>query len=507
MLVGSAVAALGRPTPPLMAVLAEPEAISVLPHLDREFPPPPPPWSHVPDIDSWTCDPRDLRASVQPARRPVLLPLGVARGGVLLVNLEAVSPLTVTGDPDEVAAVLRAWVMNLLLVPHRIVAATAAATAQLATVGSGRFIAADDADALRQRLDSLAVQPDVVVLDDADPGRATMFPTACVVTTAVTDGAWQLRVNGRRATLANDHRNLALSLDSITAIDGAGWGDLLAALHSEAHAAAAAPPVAPPPAPERDDTVADADAQISPDIWVRLLGAPAVTPPDGRTIDDPGRSRVWTSVIAYLATVGRGGATREDLRECWGHNSVGDQSIRQTVSRIRGFLGEGPDGRSLLPELGRGGRRGDFEPPQAHRLDPMVLSDWERWQQLVGDSPTTASDDALAEALALVRGPAFDVPPTVAARYEWAKFLKDDITDAVPDAALELATRRAKQGDQPGTVTAALAGVKANPQRQDLWRLALKATTDKVELAALADQLRRSIPSDEIEPPTRKLLP
>ncbi len=515
-LVDSAVASLGRPTPPLMAILAEPDTISVLPSLDSTFPPPPRPWAHVPEIDSWTCSTDALHPSAAAARRPVMLPMGTARGGVLLVNLEEVTPLTISGDASAVTAVLRAWVMNLLLAPHRVVAATAAATAQLGAVGSDRFITAPDAAALREFLASLGVDADVVVLDDADPRAAELLPTTpCVITTAAAAGIWDFRVAGHSAILSNDARNLSLSLDAITSIDDDGWEQLVAGLLADAppaptqtvptngHRAAAATSSAPAP-PAAAEL---GDDQVSPHIWVRVLGEPVITPPDGRIIDDPGRSRVWTSVIAYLATVGRDGATREELRDCWGNAStVSDQSIRQTVSRIRGFLGSTADGQPLLPELGRGGRRADSEPPQAHRLDPLVLSDWERWQQIVGDSPATASDDALAEALALVRGPAFDVPANTAARYEWAKFLKDEITDAVPVAALQLASRRVDRGDQAGTVTAALAGLKANPQRQDLWRLALKATTDKVDLGTLGNQLRQAIPSGDIEPATRKLL-
>lgn len=138
-----------------MAILAEPDTISVLPSLDGAFPPPPRPWAHVPEIDSWTCSTDALHPSAAAtARRPVMLPMGTARGGVLLVNLEEVSPLTISGHSSAVTAVLRAWVMNLLLAPHRVVAATAAATAQLGAVGSDRFITAPDAGALRQFLAS-----------------------------------------------------------------------------------------------------------------------------------------------------------------------------------------------------------------------------------------------------------------------------------------------------------------------------------------------------------------
>lgn len=511
-LVDAAIASLGDPTPPLMAVLAEPDSISVLPHLDSDMPAPPPPWSLLPEIDSWICSTSALPSmQVVPASRPVLVPVGTSRGGVLLVNLEAVSPLAITGHPSDVTAVLRAWALVLLLAPRRVLATAAAATAHLGTLNSDRVITASDTDALHHQLATRGVNADVLIVNEHTASADRIPAGTCVITTA-TDGAehWHFRVTGQSGTLANDRRGLALPLDTITAIDNIRWETLLTELAAETPPAATQEPSMPPPVgvePLTGAAPATATPAAAPHIWVRVMGEPVITPPDGRTIDDPGRSRAWTSVITYLATVGRDGATREELRDCWGATStVSDQSIRQTVSRIRSFLGSAPDGRPLLPELGRGGRPRDGEPPQAHRLDPAVLTDWEHFQQLVGERPATASDEALAEALALVRGPAFDVPANLAARYEWAKFLNDDITDAVPDTAVHLATRRLDRGDRTGALTAAQAGLKANPARQDLWRLALSAT-DGPDRAALSRQLHKAVPGSEIELATRKLLP
>lgn len=529
-LVDSAVASLGQPPPPMMAVLAEPGTISVLPSLDSSFPQPPSPWAHVPEIDSWACDTAVLRPAHAPTRWPVLLPLGIARGGVLLVSLEEVRPLAVTGEASDVAAVLRAWVMNLLLTPRRVVASTVPATRQLDVVGSDRFISASDAEALRRRCADQGVTPDVVILDDGSD--AEMFPsTPCVITTLPAAG-WDFRVTGSMATLTNAGRQLSLPLDAVTAIDDTTWHDMVECLQDDVVQARSAPPAAPeapdaselpatlpaPAAPHSEpvETIApdDADDQASaeeeePHIWVRVMGRPIITPPGGRTIDAQGRVNTWTSIIAYLATIARRGATREDIRRaCWpsSEDLPTPETVRQNLSRIRLFLGQGPDGEELLPPLTRGGRRSDSEPAQKEQLHKSVLSDWERWLQLVGDNPEEATDVALAKALALVRGPAWDVSADIANRYEYAKHLADTMTDAIPDAALILAGRCIKDEDTAGAAAAAAAGLKANPQRQDLWRILLSSTSDGVLRAQLVDQFRQTVPHGEIEPETRKLL-
>lgn len=526
-LVDSAVASLGQPPPPMMAVLAEPDTISVLPSLDASFPRPPSPWTHVPEVDSWACDPAALTPDQAPTRWPALLPLGIARGGVLLVSLEEVSPLSITGEAPDVSAVLRAWVMNLLLTPRRVVAATVAATRQLSTVGSDRFITAPDAEALSRQCTDRGVTPDVVILDDG--AGAELFPsTPCVITTQQLPDGWDFRVAGSTATLTNTDRQLALPLDAVTAIDDTTWHDMVECLQDDAAQARSVRPPAVPDTPESRETLPpppvpqpqpgqdtalvssadqDPDEEEEPHIWVRVMGKPMITPPGGRTIDVQGRVNTWTSIIAYLATHRRGGATREDIRSaCWPATSnIQPETVRQTLSRIRDFLGKGPDGEDLLPSLSRGGRRSDSEPPQKEKLHKSVLSDWERWLQLVGDNPADATDVELAKALALVRGPAWDVTADIANRYEYAKHLADTMTDAVPDAALILAERCTKDDDTVGAAAAAAAGLKANPQRQDLWRILL-SSVEGVEHAQLSDQFRQAVPNGEIEPATRKLL-
>lgn len=510
--VDAAVATLGAPSDQLMAVVAEPGGVNVMPLDHQVFPTPPAPWRSDASLGSWSR-PIDALAPIISPPRPLLLPLGTTSGAVFLVNLEALSPLTLTGESQLLTGVLRAWVLHLLLTPGRIVAA---ATTRLKSLpGTSRFISAASPRELAARLDELGVIADVVVVDD--PTATHLFPaTTATISIDTRIGGWTFTVSSDgTAALASLDQGVTVPLQTVTSIDDRGWGELLATFNASAAPAPLSAPATPLPTPATNGAGAPADtetaeaAQPRPHIWVQILGEPTVVPPDGREIPETGRRATWTAIITYLATVGRTGASREQLRNnCWPENSKAhEETVRQTLTRIRGFLGEAAAGQPALPELGRGGRRNDSEPPQLDKLHPAVITDWDRFNELVPHGPAAATDDALAEALSLVRGPVMGYPTKDAGRYErWAKQLIDAIIDPVTDAALELGTRRLQAGDQPGTLAAAQSGILANPKRQDLWRLAIESA-DTATRTELYSQIRQVIPANEIEPATGKLLP
>ncbi|WP_100482773.1 AfsR/SARP family transcriptional regulator [Mycobacteroides abscessus] len=509
--VDAAVATLGAPSEQLMAVVAEPGGVNVMPLDHQVFPTPPSPWRSDTSLGSW-ARPIDALSPIISPPRPLLLPLGATSGAVFLVNLEALSPLTLTGDSQLLTGVLRAWVLHLLLTPGRIVAA---ATSRLHSLpGTSRFITAANPRDLATRLDELGVTADVVVVDD--PTATHLFPaTTATISVDTRIGGWTFTVSADgTAALASLDQGVTVPLQTVTSIDDKGWGELLATFTASASAAPLIPtPASPAPAANGAGATAGPDPAAAdtprPHIWVQILGEPTVVAPDGREIAETGRRGTWTAIITYLATVGRSGASREQLRNnCWPENSkASEESVRQTLTRIRGFLGEAADGQPALPELGRGGRRNESEPPQLDKLHPAVITDWDRFTELVSEGPAAATDDELTEALSLVRGPVLGYPSKDAGRYErWAKQLIDTIIDPVTEAARELATRRRQAADLPGALAAAQAGLLANPQRQDLWRLAIECA-DTDTRTELYNQIRQVIPAKELEPATRKLLP
>jgi hypothetical protein len=94
-----------------------------------------------------------------------------------------------------------------------------------------------------------------------------------------------------------------------------------------------------------------------------------------------------------------------------------------------------------------------------------VVTDWGVFQGLAAQARASSGEARcrlLGEALALVRGAPFaSASPT---HYAWAlDSLAREMTVAVVDVAHELATRRLEQGDVPGSVDSARAGLRASP--------------------------------------------
>ncbi|CPV66145.1 hypothetical protein [Mycobacteroides abscessus] len=503
--VDAAIATLDEDTPSesVMMVLAEPESLHVRPVAGAEFPDQPLPWTYDPEIRTWARPLSSLAPRQAPAR-PLLLPLGVASGATLIVNLEAINPLTINGPTPRITAVLRAWVMHLLLTPGRVVAA---ATATLTEVpGTSRFISAPTPEKLSAQLGERALSADVVILDDLSARHR--FPSSAAVGIGQHLDVWTLRLSptGPSARLTSAGEDRVLELESIIAINDAGWNQLGQTLGAPTAAAGSAPAPSPQPTPAAS---ADADVAMGPEphVWIQIFGNPTVTPPHGEPME-PGRRNTWTAIIAYLATVGRKGATNEEIRKaCYGDN-IKPETIRQHLSNIRGYLGPVSTGDGPLPEISRGGRPRAGEPPESYQLHPEVITAWDRVEQLIGAGPAHASDTALHRALNYVVGPPFAVlDKSVQARYQsWTKELIDTITDAVAGAALELATRSQGRGDQPGALWAARKGILVDPQRQDLWRLAIEVA-DPETRATLFTELRAAIADEHLETATRKLLP
>lgn len=108
---------------------------------------------------------------------------------------------------------------------------------------------------------------------------------------------------------------------------------------------------------------------------------------------------------------------------------VAEGTRRSNMSRLRSWLGVAPDGTEYLPDAYSG---------RIH-LHPGVTSDWEHLQLLISAGVNRASDDALAEALELVRGaPLADAAP---GQWHWAEELRTEMTQTLRDIAVMLAER------------------------------------------------------------------
>ena len=106
---------------------------------------------------------------------------------------------------------------------------------------------------------------------------------------------------------------------------------------------------------------------------------------------------------------------------------VAESTRRSNMSRLRGWLGRGPEGEHL---------------PDAYsgriRLAASVSSDWERFQSLLAGGVNRAGETSLAEALALVRGTPLG---SFEFQWSWAEQLRSDMVSMIIDAAATLADR------------------------------------------------------------------
>ncbi|GAA3622708.1 LysM peptidoglycan-binding domain-containing protein [Microlunatus ginsengisoli] len=114
---------------------------------------------------------------------------------------------------------------------------------------------------------------------------------------------------------------------------------------------------------------------------------------------------------------------------------VAEGTRRSNMSRLRSWLGAGPDGQAYLPDAYSG----------RILLHATVSSDWLRLQILTAGGVNRCSDNGLRSALDLVRGaPLADAAP---GQWHWAEELRTDMISAVRDIGVELGRRANEAGD------------------------------------------------------------
>lgn len=210
------------------------------------------------------------------------------------------------------------------------------------------------------------------------------------------------------------------------------------------------------------------------------------------------KQRQLTEIAAYLTL--NPGRDHGHLNEAiWPGARTLDNTRNTALSKLRKWLGSGPDGLDYVPPVLDGG----------YRLHPDVHSDWQQWLTLLPTGAAAGSTQALAEALELVHGKPF--AGTNPRRYAWAERDRQHMISAIVDVAHELARRALLEADATLARRAAAAGLQADPGAELLWRDTLKAdwlagdldavrqTADR--LTALAEEL-----GDDLEPETIALL-
>jgi hypothetical protein len=508
-----------RPLPSVCAARLRPDSLELL--LAPADPHPPTPWVARDNGRVWSLagrvagpEPRQPDRGPDPAAPyPGLVSVGTDGASRVLVDLEAAGGvIALQGPPEPRRAVLAAAAAELAtnrwsdgmtvtmvgfgdelaaLAPGRVqpVASLEELLPQLEAEAAerSRTLAASGIDSvLTGRLDPAAARAwtprYVIVGEPPNPGTAARLAALAVASRRTGVGylvagdvpgatwTWEVDAGGRL-------RVPLLGLDVEAQQLPARQYAALVALFHEASQLEGDPTRDPPPGSPAAVEVRLLERPAAVDV--RLLGPPEVL---GAAALDGEHGLICLDMLVYLA-LHRDGVHPGVLAGAVWPRGVPTDVRDAAVARLRDWLGEDLSGRPHL----------EVDGSARLRLGPGVRSDWEVFTALRRLAAAWAAHDPvageqeqyLAQALALVRGPFLAGRPP--RRFAWLAHgpFEAEIPAAVSDAALRLASLRRGAGDPHGAVQAVLAGMRASPDDEELWRELLRATHDSGDIAGL----------------------
>lgn len=122
-----------------------------------------------------------------------------------------------------------------------------------------------------------------------------------------------------------------------------------------------------------------------------------------------------------------------------------------------------------------------------------MFCDWKEFNRLVGQTPESATTEALTAAVHLIRGAPFEDVPDEDYAWRSVQLLKDELIDRCSTAATELAQRQLAAGAHAAAYQTARLGLRVYAKREDLWLVAAGSVTD-TERKALIWDLKQAIP-------------
>jgi nucleoid-associated protein YgaU len=494
---------------------------------DEPNPVAPRPWEAADGGWSWRLIyDADLHLPATPETAPIpgLVTFGTRDGGTLLVNLEALGSLAVTGDATAVDAFVRSLVIELSLSEELANSYLFLVDSDLEVdSGTGRASSASEGDAV-SRITSVVDQHAEILraaslessfglrLSGAADGRELNVVVAA---------ADQLEHADLLSAEACPNRGVAVVLAGdvparATLVVNADGSALLSPLGLRFQAAAleAAPAEAlisllhgseiidddsvdgdeedgVDEARTLDDEALDDDLGEDdeweppvPEVLVRVLGPPRV---DGH----PNLGRLDVSLVAFLAC--KGGQATEDqvVNAVWGGRAIEKVTLWNRISKARVSLG------AALPAREQGS--------SVVRLAPGVITDLHLLNALAARAEEVSTGEAidlLLEATSLIGGVPFD-----AAGYDWSydHQFNADACEAVESVCVRLAELALQNGDPAAARHAISSGLKALPLNEPLYRLRMRTEADVGNRsgirAALAElRCRLSDLGDECEP-------
>jgi DNA-binding SARP family transcriptional activator len=247
-------------------------------------------------------------------------------------------------------------------------------------------------------------------------------------------------------------------------------------------AQAEGPRATPKVVPPADDAE---DEEILRPIEVCVLGPVTV-----RGIDRPLPRQQALDLLTYLCFHRRPLRSEELWEAVWPGKPYNNHTLRNRIHDLRTFI------KPLLHRRPGGG----------YELDELVLTDWQRFQGLADGTP----DQQLA-ALALVRGRPF---PRNDLDWFHLEGQQSEIEASIVDLALQVGEQALRDHQYDTARIAALAGLRACPWEERLYRIAMRSAAARGATAEV-HQLRRQLnsvlddelaPDDDLQPATSRLM-
>lgn len=253
--------------------------------------------------------------------------------------------------------------------------------------------------------------------------------------------------------------------------------------------------------PAQDDDDLDNDTTVArlsrPAPRLRFLGPPVLEDAAG-PVEDSKKARLLELGIAIKLHPGCNHHRLDQM--VWPNQRIPDSTRHTAMSKLRRWIGEDEHGVKYMP---------DYSGAAGYTLGDRVTDDWEDWRRLIPGPATAATTEHIEQALSLVRGRPFE--GVKANRYAFTERLREDISDAISDAAYELARRRLIEGRWRAAEQAAATGITVEPGAERLWRARIIAayasgnTDGADQLIARLTSIVESIGAD-FDPETEQLL-
>lgn len=272
-----------------------------------------------------------------------------------------------------------------------------------------------------------------------------------------------------------------------------------------AEPAATNPPAPAVPAPRAPLLVPDVPAPFADfthDADDSRVDAIAALP--GRPAEEPTEPGLY--VLGPVYALGRDAETNEPVK----HSAVTRQGVRKPVKALMALATSNgvtsAEWEEKILQVTPSNRRqlrtqirkmmGGSDPIRNDSRGLLIVDmfcDWKEFNRLVGQTPESATTEALTAAVHLIRGAPFEDVPDEDYAWRSVQLLKDELIDRCSTAATELAQRQLAAGAHAAAYQTARLGLRVYAKREDLWLVAAGSVAD-TERKALIWDLKQAIP-------------